>query len=394
MLQTWLERNSLSDVPLYQHYAGLIRSGQVPYRDFAVEYPPAALPVFLAPAYLPWTYSTSFAVVMGVCAAATLAVAGTTVRLVGADAVRIAAALLVIGISPLVLGSLFDTRFDLWPALLALGGVAFAVRGRPLAAGALLGLAFAAKLWPIVLAPIALAYLWRRQGRGAAVAGAASLVAVAALCFVPFAAVSPDGVRHSLTGQLDRPLQVESLGSAFLIAVEHLGGPAEPTVTSHGSQGLSGSVPDDVATASTAVEIAALVAIWIAFARVRRPTGETVLLASAAAVTALVAFGRVFSPQFLIWLVPLVPLVRGRRGIAASLLLLLALGLTQTWFPSNYWALAVGHSGPYWWYLLARDLAVVALAVVLAWPRELEHESFGKERARLEALQAIRTQVD
>ena len=86
------------------------------------------------------------------------------------------------------------------------------------------------------------------------------------------------------------------------------------------------------------------------------------LLAAAAAVAALVAFDRVLSPQYLIWLVPFIPLVRGARGFCASLLLFLALGLTQTWFPRHYWPLANDHASPYSWYLLARDLALVAIA--------------------------------
>ena len=55
---------------------------------------------------------------------------------------------------------------------------------------------------------------------------------------------------------------------------------------------------------------------------------------SAAAVVAFVALGKVLSPQFLIWLAPLVPLVAGRRGLRASVLLVVALVLTQLWFPS------------------------------------------------------------
>jgi hypothetical protein len=73
----------------------------------------------------------------------------------------------------------------------------------------------------------------------------------------------------------------------------------------------------------------------------------------------------VLSPQYLIWLVPFVLLVRGGRGFVAGGLLFLALGLTQTWFPWHYWRLALDHASPWSWYLLARDLALVALVCVL-----------------------------
>ena len=107
-----------------------------------------------------------------------------------------------------------------------------------------------------------------------------------------------------------------------------------------------------------------------------------------------VAFGKVLSPQFLIWLVPFVPLVRGRRGVSASALLLAALGLTQTWFPGSYWTLALDHSSPYSWFLRARDLVLVALAVLLAWPGGPERHALGEHTSRLKALQAIRTQLE
>ena len=55
----------------------------------------------------------------------------------------------------------------------------------------------------------------------------------------------------------------------------------------------------------------------------------------------------------------------------AALLMLLALGLTQTWFPAHYWDLATYHESPWTAYLLVRDLALVALAAALveAYPR-------------------------
>jgi hypothetical protein len=92
---------------------------------------------------------------------------------------------------------------------------------------------------------------------------------------------------------------------------------------------------------------------------------------SAAAVCAFVAFGKVLSPQFLIWLIPVVPLVRGRRGLWASALLLAALLLTQIWFPFRYFRLSLDFEAGLSWVLLARDLALVALAVLLAWPSHI-----------------------
>jgi hypothetical protein len=361
----WLEQGRLSDVGGYQEHATAIRAGQMPYRDFAFEYPPAALLPMLLAAYMSWSYATSFAVLMGVCGAGCIAAATSALRTVGAGAERTWVVLLGIGVSPLVLGALFDTRFDLWPTLLAAGALAAVVRGRPLLSGVLLGLGFAAKLWPAVLLPIAVVHLWRRRGQAGAVTVIAGFAAAAAACFLPFAVLAPDGLRSMFADQLGRPLQVESLGAAVLMAAQHLGMRPLATITSHGAQALSGRGAGLAADLSTVLEVVTVVTIWVVFARRRDAGGEAVLLAAAAAVAALVAFDRVLSPQYLIWLVPFVLLVRGGRGVLVGGLLLLALGLTQTWFPWHYWSLALDHASPWSWYLLARDLALVGIAGLL-----------------------------
>jgi len=92
-------------------------------------------------------------------------------------------------------------------------------------------------------------------------------------------------------------------------------------------------------------------------------------------VAAFIAFGKVLSPQFLIWLLPLVPLVRGRRGLTASAVLALALVLTQLWFPYRYWRLALQQDAIASWLVFARDLVLVALVFVLAIPRREQARS-------------------
>ena len=187
-----------------------------------------------------------------------------------------------------------------------------------------------------------------------------------AVVVIPFVALAPHGVGESIARQTTRPLQLESLGSALLLAAHHAGGLGLTVESSHGSQNLVGSLPRAFGAASSVLLALALIGIWVAAAR-GPATPERLVRWSAASVTAFAALGKVLSPQFLIWLLPLVPLVRGRRGLAASALLGLALLLTQVWFPIRYFDLVALEAFPSW-VLLARDLVLVALLVVLTAP--------------------------
>lgn len=379
----WFERDQLVDTPVYATYGQGIADGRLPYRDFAVEYPPAALPVFALPAWGAH-YRRHFEWLMAACGVGIVLLTAASLHALRATSDRATTALALLAISPLLVGSLVLTRFDLWPSLLVAGALTAFLRERDAVGGALLGLAVAAKLYPAVLVPVALVWVWRRRGRRRALQWSSLVAGVVALCFLPFVLLAPHGVAHSLTTQLGRPLQVESLGSSVLMAAHHLFGLALHGESSHGSQNLAGAAPDAAAALSTGLQLLALAAVWILFAR-GPATRERLVTAFAAAVVCFVAFGKVFSPQFVIWLLPVVPLVRRQ---AASLLLVAALVLTQTWFPQRYWPLALEFRTPQVWFLLARDLAVVALALVL------QHDLLREDGARREAVEPVRAEVE
>jgi hypothetical protein len=352
-------RNDIVDTPVYERYGEAMTQGQVPYRDFAVEYPPAALPVFLLPA-LGEGDSSDFERRFG----GLMAALGVACVLLVAAVASAPWAPLFVAAAPLALGSVMLTRFDLWPAALTVAALALLVGGRFRLGFGALGLATAAKLYPALLVPIAFAHVWRLRGRREALICAGAFLAVVAAVVLPFAVLSPGGVWDSFWRQAGRPLQIESLGAGLLLVSHHLFGLELTMESSHGSQNLVGTGADVLSVASTLVQAAVLVAIWLWYARGPAERGR-LLAASTAVVCAFVAFGKVLSPQFLIWLIPLVPLVGGRRGLAACGLLAAALVLTQLWFPFRYWELALEFDTAASWLVLLRDVVLVVLILML-----------------------------
>jgi hypothetical protein len=369
-------RSQIVDTPVYQRYGDAIAHGRVPYRDFGVEYPPGALPVFAIPA-LGHARQSDFArfrqvfeSLMWICGGLALFAMAGALRALGAGGTRLAAALGFASLAPLALGSVILSRFDLWPAALTVATLAALVAGRFRLGSGLLGFAVAVKVYPVVIAPLAVIHVWRERGRREALACLGVLVGVGAACFVPFLALAPGGVWNSVVRQTTRPLQIESLGSGVLLGLHHVFGLAVHWKSSHGSQNLVGTGADAIGALQTVLQVCALVAVWWLFAR--GPGGrEELVRASVASVVAFVALGKVLSPQYLIWLIPLVPLVRGRRGLQASALLGVGLVLTQLWFPFRYWDLVFSFDAASSWLVLARDLVLLALLAALVRPERV-----------------------
>jgi uncharacterized membrane protein len=343
----------------YGQDAARIHAGKVPYRDFPLEYPPGAIPIFLAPTVVAGVsdehaYARWFARLMGALGVVMVTCVAVT------RPSRLSLAFLAV--SPLLVGALLVRRFDLWPALLVVAGAAALLRDRHRLGFGLLGAAFAAKLYPILLLPLAVVWTLKRRGRRELALASAWWVAVVAVFFVPFAILAPHGLARSLWHEISRPIQIESLVASLLTTF------GRPVITTgYGSWNIAGH--RTLGAVSVAIEAAILLALWVGFA-CGEAIEERFVRYLAACVCATIAFGKVLSPQYLIWLVPLVPLVRGRRGLAAALTLAVALCLTQIWQPSATYQryTMASHDYALAWLVLLRNLVLVGLLAVLAVP--------------------------
>ena len=325
---------TVNDLYVYGVYADLLHAGQLPYVDFGFEYPPlAAIPLWLAgvPGLDDATYAVSFAVLMGICL---VVVQQLAARLAGDPRAAVRVAWMLVA-APVLIGASLRTHFDALPVALALGGLLALGRDRHAIGFALLGVGTMTKLFPGLIAVIAIVWLAGRGDRRGALRGGAIFAAVVVAISLPLAGA---GYVDSFEFHLDRPVQIESTAASVLFA---LGG-SDVTGTNlrpdrFKSNGLDGGHADGVEAAFAFLLVMVLWAIvWLA---ARRPDARHMVLCGFAALLAFVTLGKVFSPQYVIWLTPFAALawVWGQRAVA--LLTTSAIVLTQVEFPSRYFDL-------------------------------------------------------
>ena len=365
-----LSGDAVTDIPLYHTYGERIAAGAVPYRDFAFEYPPGALPALVLPALVTDSldaFRVVFAAEMALVGAIGVLVVGAALRRLGRADTERRVALTAVAVLPVFLGGVILTRFDLVPATLVALALLLVASGRERAAALVAGAGIAVKLYPALLVPLLAVSAWRRGGRrelGIVVALAAAPVV---LVYLPFLVADPDGVAHSIGRQIDRPLQIESLGAGVLLALHHAAGMSLEWASGSGSQNLRGGAANAVAVLQGVLQVAAVLLVWVAFGR-GPASAERIVRYAAASVVAFVALSKVLSPQFLVWLLFLVPLVGGLRSRASLSLFALACALTAVWFPARYWELVKEFDPVASWTVLARGLTLLALLVVLIAP--------------------------
>ena len=240
------------------------------------------------------------------------------------------------------LGCVAVRRYDACVAL----AIAVVVYGmatrRPIVACVALAIGVALKGVPLLLAPALLFWLaarrdWRALGLGAASA-ALCLGAVA----VAYAAIAGPHALDFYRYHSDRPLQLETpyAGALLLLAPRF---PEFVSVTySYGSDNLASVAEPWLRAAAGLFEIVALVASYaVAYLRIRGAADDCERLTAAvwafsAALVAFMSLGKVFSAQYLIWLLPLGAVAGAVSSGGSRWRLVAANGLTQADYPFLY----------------------------------------------------------
>lgn len=346
--------------------------GQVPYRDYPLEYPPLSLVPFLLPVLLPGggldfdRYRSAFELVMAACAIGLVPIVVATVVRLGGRRSDVALSAGLVAVAPLLLGSLTISRYDLWPALLTAGAMLALLVGRDRIAFVVLALAVLAKVYPALLIPIFIAYVWRRAGPRRAFVDTVVGAVVGLAGMAPFLALDAGGALDPFTRSLARPLQVESLGATVLIAFHTwLGLPIGRVTYAFSSYNLDGTLPAAASLIQTVLLVALLVGVWLAAAR-GPADPRRLVVACAAAICVDVAFGKVLSPQYGLWLLAPVAVLAPVRGARPLLALGLILVLTQVYYPGLYQMFIQRFDSRATAAVLERNVALLLLTIYLA----------------------------
>ncbi|MGH7270558.1 MAG: glycosyltransferase 87 family protein [Polyangiaceae bacterium] len=330
----------------------------MPYTEVPLEYPALVLPFILLPALATRTFGT-FAMGFGALMAALLLAAIALVDRCGTDVdSERAARWWLAGALFLAQGGLLIQRLDAIPTLFLAVAFWAAVRRKPLWMGLGVGLAAAAKIAPlVVLFPMMAAdrSAWKTPRALALLGGGLALGLGGGL--LPMVLASPAGFANFIAYHVARGLHIESTYGAVLSVIALLRGHAEGATLSYGSFNVQGSAASFWAAASTPILAASLATLtaWLCFRPAPSTEAERVeslACASLAGILCVWLFGKVFSPQYMMWAIPFVLVISARR---VALSLLCAMAISQIYLRGFYDQVAD-----------MRALGVFALAVRLA----------------------------
>jgi uncharacterized membrane protein len=286
--------------------------------------------------------------------------------------------LVIYTIALLAIGPLITIRFDLIPAIITLFSIYLFIKGQNKAAWTVLAIGTFTKLYPAILVPIFLIHLLQQHQKGKAIAGMAAFAITSAIIILPVLIMSPEGLWQSFAYHAQRGLQIESTYASFLELGYAFKFIKLDFVYNFGSWHLVSQLADIFAKASFAVTLLCLVAVYwfyykenkslaksISDQSIRMNSEGLLINYSIVIIIVFILTTKVFSPQFIIWIYPFIPLTMGRWGTVSALMFIMVGLMTFFVFPEYYESIRTGYL-PVIIMLVLRNIAMILMAFLIA----------------------------
>jgi uncharacterized membrane protein len=350
------------DFGLDYFYSTKMMLGQVPYRDFLVEYPPVSLLFMLLPRLFTShavLYSQLYAIEMLVFDVIGIFLIASIAELLGKSSWK---TLVIYTLALLAIGPIIIVRFDIIPAITLLGTLYAFLRGKFTISWVLLAIGVFTKLYSAVVIPILLIYHFKHHQYREMARAASAFILACLIITVPFILLSPSGFLTSFSYQMGRNLQVETTYASVLLLANFFGITSLQIDHSSGSMNVVSPLANTFANLSMPITIVILLVIFLLYfrnkAKLDLEKNETRGL------------NKVLSPQYLIWLLPLVPITTNEKGNLTWLIFIMAGLMTYFVYPKDYGGLEYGEFLAIG-MLVLRNATLIIFAYLIARDRHL-----------------------
>ncbi len=344
----------------------------LPWRDFMVEYPPGMLVAAILPALFTSdfpTYHFLFSLLMEALLTGCVWLCVKTTRLVSPVAERDALQLSILFVA--ALGVIAVRRYDAGVAFAIAAAIYGLVARRPALSGIALGVGVIVKATPLLLAPIGAIYCGRRRRWRELTIGALAGAITGSIAVATYIAIAGPHALDALAFHVDRPVQIESPYGAALMLAETFHHGLVHIVSNYGSDNIRSPLEPPMRRLSFAVLGLAVAGIvgWFWWIMGRAPDdasrNRAMLAACTALLIAFIGLGKVFSPQYLIWILPSGVIAAALSSERSRLALIGAALLTQLEFPFIYQLDTSWIEPLIAAVALIRDTALIGCAVLL-----------------------------
>ena len=252
-------------------------------------------------------------------------------------------------------------RFDLVPAALTLGAVILAACSHWNWAYALIALATLLKFYPAIFIPILFIAQQKQIGGSWKVwqrwQGLAIFVALCAGVTLVSLLLNVGNTLYPINYFLSRPIQVESLPGTLLWLGQFVHYPAQYIFT-YQSLNFSSLLAHKVSLLSTFLLVVGLLyTFWLQWR-----DKLDIYTASLVTLLVVVILGKVFSPQYLIWITPFIAYI-GKQNWKWVLSWGAVCAMTTFVFPFNY--VDIPHIDHVYPAIIVRDLIILGITLVL-----------------------------